>query len=266
MSDRLGTDSKVGADIHVLDLEDGVPATEKAAARDRWTAIRHPSGATPLGVRINSIRTRHGVDDLAALLDAPIDPKIVVLPRVETPHDAAYVADVLSDAGKSADLWALIETGSGVLSATEIARSSSRLIALTFGAADFAADVGVGVRDGLVQDAAGRVAFAARAAGLQAIDAPTFEILDDDALRADCQRALELGFTGKVAIHPRQVATINAAFATCETDVQWAKDVIAAFARTDASFTKVDGVALGPPFLRRARQILRDQGANHEGR
>jgi (S)-citramalyl-CoA lyase len=254
--ERFFKDQFVGADINLIDLEDAVPADLKRHARARFLRLRPSQVSGRLGLRINSVRTHSGIRDLQAVLDAEVEPDVIVLPKVESPHEVGLADDVLTSAGRSSRLWALVESGAGVMNAPEIAAATGRLVALTFGAADFCAEIGVAMDSDLLVHARSQVVLAARTLGIEAVDSPTFELDRLNVLAEEVRKSVALGFTGKVAIHPKQVPVINDIFSPTPSDIDWATRVVAEFSNRGSCIFRIDGQMVGPPFLKKARDIL----------
>lgn len=224
----LAKAATLAADEVIVDLEDAVAEADKEAARA--TAVEgvraRPGGTTAL--RVNARGTPWWEDDLRAAAEAR--PDVVVLPKVESPEDVAAAAARLP-AGTG--LEAQIETARGLVEAERIAAAGHGLEALVFGPADFAASVGIPVLTigaGAFDYALSRIAVAAAAFGLQAIDGP-HALLDDEAgLTASARRALAFGFDGKWVIHPVQIEPVNAAFTPSPEEVARAHALLAAAA------------------------------------
>ncbi|MFI6129181.1 HpcH/HpaI aldolase/citrate lyase family protein [Micromonospora sp. NPDC051141] len=248
------------ADIHLLDLEDSVPAEAKHGARQAVGLLDPAEVPDGYSLRVNPVRSPEGVRDLHMVLDARTAPDMIVLPKVESPHDVELVDEVLAGAGIDTVLWAILETAAGLENAMAVARSRPRLVALTFGAADFCADTGTAMEWEPLLMARSRVALAARSAGIEAVDGPTFDLDDAAALESDARRAAGLGYTGKVAVHPGQVDAINEVFTPSAADVHRADRIVGEFRRTGASIITMDGRMLGPPFLRQAESTLARAG------
>ena len=215
----------LGADEVVVDLEDAVPEAEKEAARALAAeAVRAGLGRTT-ALRVNPRATPWWEDDLRAAAEAR--PDVVVLPKVASPDDVAAAAELLP-AGTGIE--ALIETARGLVEVERIAATGHGLEALVFGPADFAASVGVPVLTigaGSWDYALARIAVAAKANGLQAVDGP-HALLDDEAgLVASAERALAHGFDGKWAIHPAQIGPVNAVFTPGEDELERARALLA---------------------------------------
>lgn len=264
----LAKASTRGASAIIVDLEDAVLPERKAAARPlaadacRMLAAQ---GVTVL-LRVNS--------DAAALADdlahAPLDCiHAIMLPKVD---DAAQVQALASrleglerrfTLAQPVRIAALIESPRGILRADAIATSHPRLAALAFGAEDYCAAMGIAPLPQVLTLPAQMLTLAAHAAGIECWGmAGSIGTIDDMAAYAATARAArDLGFTGAMAIHPRQVAVLNDAFAPSAEEIAWARrvDAAAQAAAThgDGAVT-LDGRMIDKPIVARARRILRD--------
>lgn len=228
----------------VLDLEDAVVPERKAAALDlAVAALAGGFSAGRVSVRVNPPRTPWAHAELIALAGAPATPATVIVPKVESAGDLAFVERLLDGAQAAAGaiarigVQALIETAAGVARMGEITAASPRLEALILGYADLGVSLGrteAGARDLdrwlAVQDA---VIVAARVAGVRAIDGPFLSIDDVAGLRASARRAAELGFDGKWAIHPAQLDPIRDAFTPSEQALTRARAIVAALGEAE---------------------------------
>lgn len=202
------------ADEVVVDLEDGVARDDKKRARANLPLAR---ARGTLAVRIN----KGSRDDLAAA--APIA-DVIVVPKVDSPEDVAAVRR-----HTDLPLEVQIETVRGLVNVEAIAQEA-QVEALLFGPGDFAASLGVPVLtigSGASEYAMARVAVAAKAFGLQAIDGPHAALDDEATLRASAERALALGFDGKWAIHPSQLETLRDVFTPSAEEVERARRILA---------------------------------------
>lgn len=212
--DRFAKAAASNADALILDLEDAVAEEDKAEARRHVVAFleSRPEIRQKVTVRINPLCRAVGLEDLTALARLNGGPDYVLIPKAEEPVELALAARVLEESGSGARLTALVESARGVARASELAQATSRLAALIFGAADYAADLGQQVGTFQPDFARATVVNAAAAGGIAAIDSPFFAINKPDELDAECHKARALGFYGKAAIHPAQIGAINAAF------------------------------------------------------
>jgi citrate lyase subunit beta / citryl-CoA lyase len=223
------------ADEIVVDLEDAVASDQKDHARELVAEFlsqdRKPAAAT--AVRINALATswgEHDVNELMRRAGSQIDS--LVVPKVERGQDIVELDRLLADHGDSdrgVRLQALIETAAGLLHVAEIAAASPRLDALIIGYADLTASLGRApgmMAPGSWLYAQERVLVAARAFGLQAIDGPYLEIRDEEGLRLRLEHVRGLGFDGKWAVHPDQLAIINATFTPTAEEVARARAIL----------------------------------------
>lgn len=248
-----------GADIGVLDLEDAVAESGKQAARD--ALVDNAPGAGELGtmrlfVRVNAIDSSHFTEDMAAAAEAGAVG--VVVPKLEDGPGVNHVRSAMTELGIG-QLCAGIESAAGVDRATEIARE--RIDLLYFGAEDFITDMG-GVRtegNDEVLYARSKVALAARLGQVPALDQVVVDYNDGARFEQEAAVARSLGYSGKLCIHPNQVALANAAFTPTEEELAWAHGVLAAAEAAEAVGTGVisyEGVMVDAPILVRARALI----------
>ncbi len=247
-----------GADLALFDLEDSVPADRKAAARDALRVRLRACPGLPTAVRINSLSSYEGVKDLLFLLDHELAPHVLLLPKTVLPNDVSLAAALLAERQLAGvQIYAIIETVSSLWSLRTMPSAPPGLAGLIFGAADFRADLGVPPTGTDLRFVQQDIALAARRFGLVAIDSPCFALEDPARLDAELAEAHALGFAGKIAIHPGQVAAINHRFTPSREAVDDARRLVDASDR-DPSCTifRVDDEMVGPPFLKYARHVL----------
>lgn len=248
-----------GADIVCVELEDGVAPHDKVAARTNMLAIfAEPQADDGIEriVRINALHTPEGRADIETILQADSPPPAIMLPKVNGPDEVAAVSDTLDELDKPIRLQVIIETCFGLESAHEIARASTRVDALLFGGVDLAADLRCTYGWEPLLYARSRVVHAAAGAGIDAIDVPWLDLGDTDGLRTEAEAAARLGFTGKGAIHPDQIETLNAIFSPSEEEVAYARKVVAAFEEAGTGLVVLDGKLIERPVLRSMVRIL----------
>jgi citrate lyase subunit beta/citryl-CoA lyase len=259
-----------GADAVVLDLEDAVPPAEKAAARmqvARVLAQRPSDGCPAVWVRINDAEGDLWREDLAAAVGPALTG--VRLPKVESVAAARRVEEALGRAEETAGLTPgrialalTLETARGVLAAPDLA-ACPRVRHLTFGAADFAQDVGAEPGDDEAETLLARslLVLAGRAAGIDPPVAAAYTRLQDDAgLARSSRSARRLGFFGRSCIHPRQVPIVHEAFTPRPEELARAREIVDAYAQARASgsgvLTLPDGQFVDLPVVRRAQALL----------
>lgn len=252
----------VAADAVILDLEDAVAPDAKHQAREVVVAALAEldfAGKERI-VRINPVGSGLEEDDLEAILGGREKPDAILLPKVESSAAVEKIAWHLDDGG--IDLLALIETARGVVRLGEISESSERLKALVFGAEDLVGSLG-GIRtvEGReVHVARSLVALHAAAEGLEAIDSPTIQLDDEARLRRECREALEMGYTGKLAIHPRQLDPILDVFLPSDEELDKANRLLDAFERHRSEgrgVFELDGRMVDMPMVRAAERVVR---------
>lgn len=244
------------ADVVAFDLEDAVAPSNKQTAREAVRDVLDDVGTDGrICVRVNPIE--HGAsDDLATVLSGT-HPDSVMLPKTESATNVTTLTRLLSERDADLPVLALIESANGVLQADEIAAAAGT-DALLFGAEDLTADIGATrTSEGMeVLYARERVVLAASAADVDAIDTVYTDFGDTDGLREETEFAIELGYDGKMAIHPDQVSIINDAFTPNQSDIEWAERVLAADEQTESGVYEVDGEMIDTPLIKRAERIL----------
>jgi len=250
---------KSEADAVIFDLEDSVVPARKADARKILKALPARSEGPQWWVRINPLGSEHIKADLG--LFASADFKGVVLPKAESGADVAQLAHRTGNLPVHA---IVTETAASLFGLLSYRDPKSPLAAMSWGAEDLSAALGASSK----YDADGALSFTYRlarslclagaaAAGVQPIDGIFADFKDDKGLRAEAEAAAREGFTGKLAIHPDQVAIINAAFTPLKEALAHAKAVVAAFAaEPDAGVLSVGGRMVDRPHLLQAQRVI----------
>ncbi len=248
-----------GADIVCVELEDGIAPKDKAVARRKALALFERSQAddgVERIVRINSIRDRFGIEDVQAILATNTPPPALMLPKVRTPDEVQMLDQLLADAGHATRLHVIIETNAGLEAANEIANCSDRIDALFFGGVDMAAELRCRNAWEPLLYARSRVVHAAASAGLDVVDVPFLDLDDPEAMRVDAVAARKLGFSGKGAIHPKQISVLNEVFTPSNDEIARARRIIARFEAADTGLVVIDGKLVERPVLREMYRIV----------
>ena len=262
----------IGADGLILDLEDSVAPARKAEARELLMGFLADTSPRDWAfwVRINALDTGLTADDLAAAVRPGLDG--IMLPKANGAADVERLGHDLDTLEASAGLPAghvkivvvATETPTAMFNLGSYTPAHPRLVGLTWGAEDLAAAIGAATN----KDADGnwshpyRLArslclFAAASAGVAPLDTLYGDFRDTEGLAANCNAARRDGFTGRIAIHPDQIATINACFTPSDADVAHAQRVVDAFADAgDAGTVGIDGRMYDIPHLKAARRVL----------
>lgn len=261
-ADRFAKAAASGADGVIIDWEDAVPAADKDRVRAEniaWLGENRRVGEPPFvtAVRVNDLRSAHGRADLDALNAAAVRLDTVVLPKVESAAEVHLAARKLFGQPR---LICLIETVLGVRFAAEIAAASPQVAAVAFGGFDLSAETGGEPTWEALLWPRTQVVHAATAAGVLALDQPFLALDDEAALSAECARVRDLGFAGKLAIHPRQCATIRATFRPAEPQIARARRIVAAVDEAKGNVAVVDGQMIDVPMYRSAQRVLQRIG------
>lgn len=267
--EKIRKAAALGVDSVIMDLEDGVAHSRKAAARasvlEALTTVDF--GAAERLVRINPVGSGLEAEDIAATL--PGRPDGYVIPKVESPDQVRWasreIRNRLHASGAPGPghvpLLVLIETARGVMYLREIAESDPNVVALIFGSEDFAGNIGATrTAEGVeVLYARSAVVVAAVAHDLQPIDTVFMDLEDMDGLARDAKLGATLGYQGKLAIHPKQLKTIEEAFTPGPEAVRQAQRVVQAFREQQAggrgAFV-LDGKMVDTPVVRAAEGVL----------
>ncbi len=253
----------------LIDLEDAVPLSEKDAARIlvRKFLTLHKDRDKEIFVRINPLTTRHAQDDLREVL--PALPTGIRLPKADTPEIVERCDTLLTeyeeqlgiDIGRF-KLILSIESALGLINVVEIAQASKRIVALAFGAEDFTATMEIDrTKTGEeLFHARTKIAWAAKAAGVQAIDTIFPDVNDMEAFRRETELIKKLGFAGKSLINPRQIDIVHDVFRPKQDEIDHAMEVMAAIQKAREMGTGVialKGKMVDAPVVKRAARVLK---------
>ena len=248
-----------GADIVCVELEDGIAPKDKDEARMHGLALfagpQADDGVERI-LRINCLRTAFGLADLQAILATDSPPPALMLPKVMSPDEVVWLDDVLTERGHDTRLHIIIETNAGLEAAHDIAQASPRIDALFFGGVDMAAELRCKNSWESLLYARSRVVHAAASAGIDAVDVPYLDLEDPGGMEREACRVRDLGFSGKGAIHPKQIPILNGVFTPDDAAIAHAKKILRAFAEADTGLVVVDGKLIEKPVLREMHRIL----------
>ncbi len=271
---KLEKSVAAGADALIIDLEDSVAPGAKAIAREaarNFIAATRPLKSRPyLIVRVNALDSGHIDADLEAVMAAA--PDAILLPKSRDGADVQHLGAKLAvhearnglPDGQTRILAIATETAGAIFGLASYAGASRRLTGLTWGAEDLSAALGCEATrraDGDYTDpfrlARALTLFAAHSAQVEPIDTVFTDFRDEAGLRRECEAARRDGFSGKLAIHPAQVAAINKHFTPSAEAVQRAQKIVAAFAaQPDVGVLSIDGQMVDAPHLARAHRLL----------
>lgn len=265
-----------GADVLILDLEDSVAPSMKDMARSQVAGLLDDESPRDWAffVRVNPFDTGLTLTDLAAVVKPGLDG--VLVPKADGAHDIERIGHYLDALEQKAGMpvgtvriaVVATETPAAMFALGSYAPAHPRLAGLTWGAEDLAAAIGAtgnkeddGEWTRPYQQARSLCLYAAANAGVAPIDTLYADFRDADGLERDCRRARRDGFTGRIAIHPDQVATINRCFSPSDAELAEARRIVAAFAANpDAGTLGIDGKMFDIPHLKAARRTLAAAG------
>jgi citrate lyase subunit beta/citryl-CoA lyase len=261
-----------GADAVIFDLEDSVPEFEKSAARGHVQSAlaKMPVDGPLCLVRINPLSTLHWRKDLDKSLGQSV--RGIMVPKCQSSEEIHELEGVLEAKESEFDLvtgtialFLLIETARGLIEVSKLAQVSERVTALVFGAEDFCLDMGISrtAEGSELTYARSLVTLSARAYQRLAIDTIYADFSDSEGLRRDSEVAKHTGFSGKMAIHPRQLQIINSVFAATDQELTEARRIVEAFQDAEAKgqgAIQLDGRMIDRPIVERARRLLRSSG------
>lgn len=261
-----------GADSVIFDVEDSVSVMEKDSARQLvYHALKKLKFPCEIGVRINHISTPWGYQDLEVLL--PAKPDYIRLPKGESGDEIRDIDRIITAAEEkcgfepgSIKIMVSIESPKGLRNAYEIASASPRMIAIAIGGEDFAAalktektrgNIYTGGRELFV--ARSMIVFAAREAGIQAIDSVFSDLRDEETLINEVTMVKEMGFDGKSCVNPRQIDSIHSVFTPSIKEIEYAHRVLAVFQEAlekNSGVIALNGKMIDMPMVIRAERVL----------
>lgn len=255
---------ELDCDAAIIDLEDAVHPDRRHEARETMRTAARAWTKRPkrLAVRINPLQSQWGTEDLIVAL--ALRPQAVVLPKAEMPQDVIALSEAFNefDLPERPEIWAMIETASGVLNVAAIAElgrhKSARLAAFIVGPNDLARETGVRGAEHVAPWMM-HILLAARAGSLGVIDGVFNDFRDADGFAASCALGRARGFDGKMLIHPAQIAHANRIFSPDEAEIAQARAIIAAFALPENAgkgVINLDGQMVERLHLEQAQAIL----------
>ncbi len=264
--------SAIGADALILDLEDSVAPSMKAEARAMVSTLlddRSPRDWL-FFVRVNPFETGMTFDDMAAVVKPGLDG--LLIPKADGAPDIVRIGDELDRLEAAAGMTigtvkiavVATETATAMFNLASYTPAHPRLVGLTWGAEDLAAAVGATANKEANGDwtfpyqvARSMCLFAASAAGVAPLDTLYTDFRDPEGLEEDCRRARRDGFTGRIAIHPDQIAIINRCFSPSEAEIAEAQMIVDAFAaQPNVGTLGINGKMYDIPHLKAAHRTL----------
>ena len=248
-----------GVDIVCLELEDGIAPTDKTSARENALDIINTqkfNDKVEVLIRVNSLRESYGLLDIAALLNSKKQPDGLLVPKIKSPEELIILDNLLSEKKLNTKLHAIIETNLGLEKADDIAASSNRIESLFFGAVDMSAELRCQNSWENLLYARSKVVHAAASKELDVIDVPFLDLNNMKKMQEEASKSKNLGFTGKGAIHPKQIKILNKVFTPSLKVVNKAKKIIQLFENSSTGLIIYDGKLIEKPVLREMYRII----------
>lgn len=249
-----------GADIVCVELEDGVAPKDKERARNN--AIKLFENDTKVDdrvervLRINCVRSESGLLDVQAVLASNRPPPVIMMPKVLSPDEVVWLDDLLTEQDHSTRIHVIIETNQGLENVTRISRASKRIDALFFGGYDMAAELRCDMAWEPLLYARSRLVHAAASEGLDAIDVPYLDLNDDVGMRREAEMSKSLGYSGKGAIHPKQISILKDVFTPSCQQIKYARRIVETFLKADTGLVVIDGKLIEKPVIREMQRLL----------
>ena len=250
---------KSGVDIVCLELEDGIAPSDKLFARQNALKIinkKKDYNNIEVLIRINSIREIFGILDITAILNNKTQPDGLLVPKIKSPEELKILDNLFTEKKLNTKFHAIIETNSGLEKANEIAASTDRLEALFFGAVDMSAELRCQNSWNNLLYARSKVVHAAASKQLDVIDVPFLDIDNLKKMKEEATNSKNLGFTGKGAIHPKQIKILNDVFTPSLKEVKKAKKIISLFEKSSTGLVLYEGKLIEKPVLREMYRLV----------
>ena len=250
---------KSGVDIICLELEDGIAPSDKSLARQNALKIINtkiiPKNIEVL-IRINSIREVFGLLDVTAILNNKVQPDGLLVPKIKSPEELKILDCLFTEKKLKTKFHAIIETNEGLEKAREIASCSDRLEALFFGAVDMSAELRCQNSWNNLLYARSKVIHAAASKQLDVIDVPFLDLDNLKKMKEEAIKSKNLGFTGKGAIHPKQIKILNNVFTPTFQEVKKAQKIISLFEKSSSGLVLYEGKLIEKPVLREMYRVV----------
>lgn len=238
------------ADAVIIDLEDAVPVELKQSSRVALATWLQTHPEHHVMIRVNSSQTEWFLADIE-LAKFP-NVSAIVLPKAETSADIEAVLKI-----RDVGIFPIIETPLGIANVRQIAKAQN-VIALMFGSIDFQLEMNMNGGYLELLSFRNEIVLASKLAKIQApVDGVTVDFKDEDFIQLETQQAKNLGFAGKLCIHPNQVNIVNRTFTPTEAEVEWARRVLKTVGEAQGQAVSLDGKMIDLPVILRAEKILK---------
>jgi len=256
--ERIEKAATLSTDVVVIELEDGVsPENKDFARKEAGRMIEQVDfGNKEVALRVNRISTLHGLEDMNAMAKWAKKPDLVLLPKVESAGEVRIYDDLISQMEAELEFMVMIESSRGILNAAKIVPASPRVSCLALGVADLSVELGSRMSwDAMFIHRASMV-LACGLTGIMPIDSPYLSIRDETGLLKECKKVREMGYTGKLCIHPSQLAPVNGAFTPSAEEVARSRRIVKATETQGTGALVLDGKMVDTPVIKSAQRIV----------
>jgi len=257
--ERIEKATTLSTDVVAIELEDGVSPENKDFARKKAGQMieQVDFGNREVALRVNRISTLHGLEDLKAMAKWAKKPGLVLLPKVESAGEVRIYDDLISQMKAELEFMVMIESSRGILNAPKIITASSRVSCLALGAADLSAELGSRMSWDAMLTHRTSMVLACALTGIMPIDSPYLNISDETGLLKECKQVREMGYTGKLCIHPSQLAPVNGAFTPSTEEVALSRRIVKAAETQGTGAIVLDGKMVDSPVIKNAQRIVK---------
>ena len=256
--ERIEKAATLSSDVVVIELEDGVsPENKDFARKEAGRMIEQVDfGSKEVALRVNRISTLNGLEDMQAMAKWARKPDLVLLPKVESAGEVRIYDDLISQMKAELEFMVMIESSRGILNAAKIVSASPRVSCLALGLADLSAELGSRMSwDAMFAHRAAMV-LACGLTGIMPIDSPYLNIMDETGLLKECKKVREMGYSGKLCIHPAQLAPVNEAFTPSSEEVAHSRRIVRAAETQGTGALVLDGKMVDTPVIKSAQRIV----------
>ncbi|MFC1798863.1 HpcH/HpaI aldolase/citrate lyase family protein [Thermodesulfobacteriota bacterium] len=256
--ERVAKAATLPTDVIVIELEDGVaPKNKDLARREAGRVISEIDfGHREVALRVNKLSTLCGLADIQAIAGWQRKPDLIMLPKVESCGEVRLYDELLTEMKADSELMLLVETSLGLQAAAEMVTATPRVSAISFAIADLPAELGC--------RPAWEPMFAIRAAivttaglgSIMPIDPPYLNIKDEAGLKQECKRVRDMGYVGKICIHPSQLEAVNQTFSPTLREIKRAQKIVEAVSSQGGGAVMVDGRMVDPPGVKIAQRVI----------
>jgi citrate lyase beta subunit len=256
--ERASKATRLPTDAVIIELEDGVSLENKVVAREQAEQIlaEIDFGQQTIALRPNRITTLHGIADIQAMSTWRRKPDLLILPKVESDGEVMIYDALLTEMGVDCELMILIESSRGLLNAASIVTASTRTTCLSFGLADLAAELGCKPTWEVLSTYRSSLVVSCGLAGIVPIDTAFLDLNNPNKLAVECQKVHDMGYAGKLCIHPSQLDIVNTAFTPTQAEIDWARKIVNESEKLGLGVIVVDGRMIDKPVIETARRTV----------